>query len=70
MISCILGYTIDEFVDEIVLAFMSIFTLGKPLATLYNYAQFIAKTIHEKFTRMHNERVFKYSYVLYHRFLY
>ena len=38
MISCILVYTRDEFVDETILAFMSIFTPGKPPAALYNYA--------------------------------
>ena len=70
MISCVLGFSADEFVDELVLAFMSIYTLEQPPAVLYNYVEFIAKRMHEQFTRMHNERVFKYSFVLYHRFLY
>jgi len=70
MISCVLGCTTDEFVDDLILAFMSIFTPGNPLATIYNYAQFIAERMHEQFTRMHNERVFKYSSILYHLFLY
>jgi len=34
MISCILVCTTDEFVDELILAFMSIFTPGKPPAIL------------------------------------
>ena len=38
MLSCILGYTSDEHVDEVVLAFLAIFCLGKPLVTIYNYA--------------------------------
>jgi len=38
MLSCILGYTTNEHVDEIILAFLSIFTPGKPLAIMYNYA--------------------------------
>jgi hypothetical protein len=62
---------LSEYIDEIILAFMSIYTPGKPPATFYdNYAQFIAERMHEQFTRMHNERVFKYSSVLYHMFLY
>jgi len=60
MISCVLGYSTDEFVDELVLAFMSIYTLGQPPVVLYNYAKFIAEIMHEQFTRMQNERVFKY----------
>lgn len=43
MISCILAYTTDEFIDELILAFMSIFMPGKPPAILYNYAQFIVE---------------------------
>ena len=70
MLSCILGYTIDEHVDEVVLGFLSIFFPGKPPATLYNYAQFIADKIHEHFIRLPNERVFKYSSVSFHMFLY
>jgi len=47
MISCVLGCTTNEFVDELILAFMSIYTPGHPLATLYDYAQFIAESMHE-----------------------
>lgn len=70
MLSCILGYTIDEHVDEVVLTFLSIFFLGKPPTIIYNYAQFIADRIHEQFIRLPNERVFKYSSILFHMFLY
>ena len=49
---------------------MSIYTLGQPSATIYDFATFIADRMHEKFTRMGIERVFKYSSVLYHMFLY
>ena len=38
MLSCILGYTTDEHVDEVVLAFISIFCPGKPPNTVYNFA--------------------------------
>lgn len=67
---CILGYTTDEHVDEVVLAFLSIFFPSKPPATVYNFSQFIADRIHEEFNRLPNERVFKYSSLLFHMFLY
>lgn len=70
MLSCILGYTTNEHVDEVILAFLTIFTPGKPLAIMYNYAQFISDRMHEQFTRLPTKRVFKYSSVLFHMFLY
>jgi len=70
MLSCILGYTTDEHVDEVVLSFLSIFSLGMPHVVIYNYALFIADRMHEKFIRLPTERVFKYSSVLFHIFLY
>lgn len=70
MISCILGYTIDGHVDEFILAFLSIFTPRKPPAIMYDYAQFIADRMHEQFSRLSTERVFKYSSALFYMFLY
>lgn len=49
---------------------MSIFTPGQPPAIIYDYAIFIVDKMHDQFLRMNNERVFKYSSVLYHLFLY
>lgn len=68
MISSVLGYTTSEYVDEIILAFMSIFPPGQPPAILYDYAKFIENKMHDKFLRMNNERVFKYSLVLCHHY--
>jgi len=70
MISCVLGYSKSEYIDEIILPFKSIYTPGQPPTTIYDFATFIADRIHEKFIRMGNERVFKHSSVLYHMFLY
>lgn len=70
MFACILDFTTNEYVDEITFPYMSIFTPGKPPATKFDYATFIADKMHEKFMRLENERVFKYSSVLYHLFLY
>lgn len=70
MVYCVLGYSISEYIDEIISAFMSIYTPGQPLAAIYDFATFIVDRMHEQFRRMGNERVFKYSLVLYHMFLY
>jgi len=70
MISSVLGYTTSEYIDEIILAFMSINTLGQPPAIIYDYAKFITDRMHDQFLIMSNERVFEYSSVLYHLFLY
>lgn len=70
MISSILGYTTNEYIDEIILAFMSISTPGQPPIVIYDYEKFIANRMHDQFLRMSNERVFKYSSILYHLFLY
>lgn len=69
MISSISGYSTNEYIDEIILAFMSIYTPRQPLVVIYDYAQFITDRMHENFLRMNNQRIFKYS-VLYHMFLY
>lgn len=42
MLSCNLGYTSDEHVDEVIMVFLSIFTPGKPPTIMFDYAQFIA----------------------------
>ena len=69
IIACILGFTTIEYVDEINFAYMSIFTPGQPLAVKFDYAKFIADKMHDQFMRLENEKVFKYSSVLYHLFL-
>ena len=56
--------------EEVVLTVLSIFILGKPPTVIYRYGQFIADMMHEQFTRQPTKRLFKYSYVLFHMFLY
>jgi len=58
MIYSVLGHTTSEYVDEIILAFMSIFTPGHPPAVMYDYAKYIADKMNDQFLRMKNERVF------------
>lgn len=70
MISCILGSTTNKYVDEMTFAYMTIFTPRQPPVAKYDYVAFIANKIHDQFMILENERVFKYSKILYHLFLY
>jgi len=70
MISSVFGQTTSEFVDEIIIAFMSIYSPGQPPTIVFDYAKYIVDKMHDQFMRMENERVFKYSSILYHLFLY
>lgn len=40
MISYILGYRSTEYIDEIILVLMSVFSLGKPPSVRYDYVTF------------------------------
>jgi len=70
MISLILGFRSSEYVDDITLVLLSIFTPGQPLAVKYDYATFIANKIHDQFLNLDRERVFKYTSYIYHLLLY
>lgn len=70
MIACIFGFTTSEFVDELTLAYMSIFIPSQPPAFKFDYATFLANKMLDQFMRLENETVFKYSSILYHLFLY
>lgn len=58
IIVAIMGFNTSEFVDELTLVLMSIFTHWQTPAVKYDYAAFIAKKIHDQFMRLENERVF------------
>jgi len=47
MISVVMGFNTSEYVDELTLVMMSIFTPGQPPAIKYNYASYIAEKIHD-----------------------
>ena len=47
MISSVLGYTTSEYIDDIILAFMSIYTPGQPPDVIYDYAKFTANRVHD-----------------------
>ena len=70
MISSIMGFNTSEYVDQLTLVLLSIFTPGHPPAIKYEFASYIANKIHDQFMRFGNERVFKYSSFIYHLMIY
>ena len=70
MISSVMGFNTSEYVDNLTLVLLSIFTPGQPPAVKYDFSFIIADKIHDQFMRLENEKVFKYSTFIYHLMLY
>lgn len=70
MISYVLGFKTSEYVDETILALMSIFIPRHPPAIKFYFATFISHKIHEQFMSLNREGVFKYALYIYHLSLY
>jgi len=70
MIASIMGFNPREYVDEITLVLLSIFTPRKTPAIKYDYASYISNKIHDKFIRLDNKGVFKYTTFIYHLLFY
>ena len=70
MLSCILGYFTDEYVDASILGFLSIFYPEQPPAFTFNFAQYLSNAIHEQLFKLPEEGMFKYSSLLFHLFIY
>lgn len=69
-IALIMGFNSSEYVDDITLVLLSIFTPGQPPIVKYDYASYIANKIHDQFLRLDNEGVFRYTTFIYHLMLY
>jgi len=70
LVSFLLGYQIDQWVDEPILGYLYIFSKGHKPTFMYNYSQFLAENMHEQLMKITTEGVFKYSSVLVHMFLF
>ena len=70
MLYFILGYFTDGFTDESILDFLSTLSPGKPLAMIFDYARFIADSIHDQLTKLPIEGLFRYSSYLFHLLLF
>jgi hypothetical protein len=69
MLSCLLGYYSNEWVDEPILVFLFIFSTEEKVSVKFNFNQFIADNIHEKILKFPTEGMFKYSSILVYMFL-
>jgi hypothetical protein len=67
---CLLGYYSDEWVDEPILGFLSIFSIKGKATAQFDYIQFLADNIDEFFFKLSIERMFRYSLVLVYLFLF
>jgi hypothetical protein len=66
----LLGYYSDQWVDEPILGFLSIFSNDEQLTTQFDYNTFLANNIHEQFVNFTTEGMFRYSSILAYMFVY
>ena len=66
----LLGYFSDQWVDEPIMGFLSIFSNDQNTTTQFDYSTFLAGNIYEQFMNFTTEGVFKYSSILAYMFLY
>ena len=69
-ISYHIGYYSDQWVDEAIIGFMSIFSTNYKPSIIFNFNQFIVDFIHDQFTKLTTEEVFSYASMLVYLFLY
>jgi hypothetical protein len=69
-VCALLGYYSDQWVDEPILGFLSIFSNDEQPTTQFDYSTFLANNIHEQFVNFDTEGMFRYSSILAYMFLY
>jgi hypothetical protein len=67
---CLLGYYSNEWVDELILGFLSIFSIEEKATTQFNFSQFLANNIHENLFKFSTKGMFKYSSILAYMFIF
>ena len=70
MLSFILEYFTDEYIDESIFGFLSTMSPSQPPTVIFDYASFIADAIHYQLTKLPTEGDFRYSSYLFHLFLF
>jgi hypothetical protein len=66
----LLGYFYDEWVDEPILGFLSIFSTEEKATSQFDFSQYLADNIHEQLFKFSTEGMFRYSSVLAYLFLF
>jgi hypothetical protein len=67
---CLLGYFSDEWVDEPILGFLSIFSAEEKVATHFDYNGFLAENLHDQLENFPTEGMFWYSSILAYMFMF
>jgi hypothetical protein len=67
---CFLGYFSDEWVDEPILGFLSIFSAEEKVAIQFDYNGFLAENLHEQLSNFPTEGMFRYSSILAYMFMF
>lgn len=70
ILSYLLGYNSNQYVNEVIIGFLSIFSIDSKPIVLYNFSQFLAKAIHEQFVQFDAKDIFKYALILVYLFIY
>jgi hypothetical protein len=65
---CLLGYFSDEWVDEPILGFLSIFSAEEKATIQFDYNTFLAENIHDQLSKFATEGMFWYSSILAYMF--
>jgi hypothetical protein len=65
-----LGYYSDQWVDEPILGFLSIFSTDEKPTTQFDFSTFLADNIHEQFVNFGMEGMFRYSSILAYMFVF
>lgn len=47
ILSCLLGYQTDQWVDEAIIGFLSVFSTGENTLAIFHYSEFLVDVIHE-----------------------
>jgi hypothetical protein len=66
----LLGYYSDQWVDEPIMGFLSIFTTDENPTTQFDFNTFLADNIHEQFVNFSSEDMFRYSTILAYLFFF
>ena len=68
-LSCLLGYFLDEWVDEPILGFLSNLSIEEGILVTFDYGHFLANVIHEQFLQFLTEGIFQYSFILMYMYI-
>lgn len=64
MVTCMLGYPIDQWANEVILGFLSVFSMVNKPSLIFNHNQFLGDNIHDQVLKFSTEGAFKHQSVL------